>query len=168
LAGLDISYRDGALPVNLDKINQWLTLMANVGVVVGIIFLAFEIRTNTATNRIAIRSASQSNWVEINGGIAGNRELASVIEKAIAGEELDRVEARMFHHHVRQYANQGILWRDLYRDGLASEQDVVNGFVALRRFAEYERYREELAEMGTTGPMILDEDGFEKWFEAQE
>ena len=154
--------------MNFDKINQWLTLLANIGVVVGIIFLALEIRTNTATNRIAIRTASQSNWVAINGGIAGNRDLAGVIEKAISGEELDRVESRMFHHHVRQYANQGILWRDLYRDGLASREDVTGGYVSLRRFAQYERYRQELAEMGTTGPMVLDEDGFEKWFETQE
>ena len=154
--------------MNFEKINQWLSLMANIGVVIGIIFLALEISTNTATNRIAIRSASQASWVEINGGIAGNRELAAVIEKAIAGEELDRVESRQFHHHVRQYANQGILWRDLYRDGLASKEDVRAGFTSLRNFAKHKRYREELAGMGTTGPMILEEDGLDKWFEEQE
>ena len=154
--------------MNFEKINQWLSLSASVGVVIGIIFLALEIRTNTATNIIAIRSASQTNWVEINGGIAGNRDLAAVIEKAIAGEELDRVEARQFHHHVRQYANQGILWRDLYRDGLASKQDVRTGFGSLRRYAQYEQYRQELADMGTIGPMILEEGGLDKWFEQQE
>ena len=37
--------------MNLDKANQWLTLLANIGVVIGIVFLAFEIRTNTSTNR---------------------------------------------------------------------------------------------------------------------
>jgi len=154
--------------MNFEKANQWLSLLANIGVVVGIIFLAMEIRTNTATNRISIRSASQASWVEINGGIAGNRDLAAVIEKAIAGEELDRVESRRFHHHVRQYANQGILWRDLYRDGLASKEDVRAGFTSLRNYAKYDRYREELEQMGTTGPMVLEADGLDKWFETQE
>jgi hypothetical protein len=31
----------------MDKLNQWLTLLANVGVLVGIIFLAIEIQQNT-------------------------------------------------------------------------------------------------------------------------
>ena len=33
--------------MNLEKLNQWLTLTANVGVLVGIIFLAIEIQQNT-------------------------------------------------------------------------------------------------------------------------
>ena len=61
--------------MNFEKINQWLSLLANIGVVIGIIFLALEIRTNTATNRIAIRSSLTESIIEINGGIAGNRDL---------------------------------------------------------------------------------------------
>ena len=34
--------------VNLDRLNQWLTLLANFGVVAGIVFLAVEIRQNQA------------------------------------------------------------------------------------------------------------------------
>jgi hypothetical protein len=34
--------------MNLDKLNQWLTLLANFGVVAGIVFLAIEIRQNQA------------------------------------------------------------------------------------------------------------------------
>ncbi len=154
--------------MNFEKINQWLSLLANIGVVIGIIFLALEIRTNTATNRIAIRTSLTESNIEINGGIAGNRDLAAVIEKAIAGEELDRVESRQFHHHVRQYANRGIFWRELYRDGLASKEEVRNGFRTLRMFAKHDRYRQEIAAMGTTGPMVLEEDGLEKWFEEQD
>jgi hypothetical protein len=32
----------------MDKLNQWLTLFANVGVLLGILFLAFEVQQNTA------------------------------------------------------------------------------------------------------------------------
>ena len=31
----------------MEKLNQWMTLVANVGVVAGIVFLAFEISQNT-------------------------------------------------------------------------------------------------------------------------
>lgn len=48
----------------MDKVNQWMTLAANVGVIVGIIFLAYEIRQNTdavhAQTREAILAAGQA------------------------------------------------------------------------------------------------------------
>lgn len=33
--------------MTMDKLNQWLTLLANVGVIAGIVFLGIEIRQNT-------------------------------------------------------------------------------------------------------------------------
>ena len=33
--------------MNVDKFNSWLTLLANVGVLAGIVFLALEIKQNT-------------------------------------------------------------------------------------------------------------------------
>jgi len=33
--------------VEMDRLNQWLTLLANIGVLVGIVFLAVEIQQNT-------------------------------------------------------------------------------------------------------------------------
>ena len=33
----------------MDKLNQWLTLFANLGVLVGIFFLAYEVRQNTVS-----------------------------------------------------------------------------------------------------------------------
>jgi len=38
--------------MKLDKLNQWLTLAANLAVLAGIIFLALEINQNTASMRI--------------------------------------------------------------------------------------------------------------------
>ena len=40
--------------MNLDDLNKWLTLLANLGVLVGIVFLSLEI---SQSNRIAIRDA---------------------------------------------------------------------------------------------------------------
>ncbi|MEO0367844.1 MAG: hypothetical protein AAF197_03555 [Pseudomonadota bacterium] len=48
----------------MDKINQWLTLAANIAVLVGIGFLAYEIRQNTqathAQTREAVLNATQA------------------------------------------------------------------------------------------------------------
>jgi hypothetical protein len=48
----------------MNKLNQWLTLLANVGVLIGIGFLAYEIRQNTqathAQTREAVLAATQA------------------------------------------------------------------------------------------------------------
>lgn len=42
----------------MDRLNQWLTLVANVGVVLGIVFLAYELRQNTEMMRAQTKSAA--------------------------------------------------------------------------------------------------------------
>jgi hypothetical protein len=153
--------------VDFDKLNKWLTLLANLGVVVGIVFLAFEIRSNTASNRIAIQSAFSSNWVDINGGIAHDRQLATLIEKTIAGEELDAIEHRQIHHYVRQLASQAALMRRLYVEGFATKNDVRNAYRSFEAFVEYDGFREEFRDLGDTNrKIILEPNGLEDWFES--
>ena len=41
----------------MDRLNQWLTLFANIGVLVGIGFLAYEIRLNTQATHAQTREA---------------------------------------------------------------------------------------------------------------
>ena len=44
----------------MDRLNQWLTLTANLGVIVGIVFLAYEIQVNTN----ATQSSTYASWNE--------------------------------------------------------------------------------------------------------
>jgi len=54
--------------MDTDRVNRWLSLLANVGVIAGIIFLAVEIQQS---NRIAIASAE----IDVRNGLAaGNRD----------------------------------------------------------------------------------------------
>lgn len=49
---------------NMDKLNQWLTLSANVAVLLGIVFVAYELQQNTdathAQTREAVLAAAQA------------------------------------------------------------------------------------------------------------
>ena len=49
----------------MDKLNQWLTLVANLGVVAGIIFLAYEIQQNTNAMTTETTAKYLDNWIEI-------------------------------------------------------------------------------------------------------
>lgn len=51
--------------MNFDKFNQWLTLLANLGVLLGIVFLALEMRQNTEMMKAQTRDSiteKQANW----------------------------------------------------------------------------------------------------------
>lgn len=54
--------------MNLDKLNNWLSLLANLGVVAGIIFLAIEIRQNSDVQL----ATSRQQMLEADLGIIDN------------------------------------------------------------------------------------------------
>ena len=68
--------------MDTDRLNRWLTLMANIGVIVGIVFLALE---NQQANRIAIASTEigvRDSWQRLNESIYANSEVAELWIKA--------------------------------------------------------------------------------------
>lgn len=68
--------------MDTDRLNRWLTLIANIGVIVGIVFLALEIQQ---ANRIAIASTEigvRNSWLQLNESIYTNSEVAELWIKA--------------------------------------------------------------------------------------
>ncbi len=87
--------------MQFDRVNRWLTLVANFGVVIGLVFVALEMKTSTDTNRIAIQQGITSNWMLINSQVAGDGELAVIIEKVYSGSTLTPVEERRMKRFIR-------------------------------------------------------------------
>ncbi len=61
--------------MNLDKLNQWLTLAANLGVLIGLMFLVVELNQ---ANRIAVYTAEstrRSQFLDINTSRIENPEI---------------------------------------------------------------------------------------------
>ena len=75
--------------MNSEKINEWLTLIANLAVVGGIVFLAIEIRQNNEVLRSESRQTLVANDVT---SLAANIEYADVFAKYAAGETLSAEE----------------------------------------------------------------------------
>ncbi len=79
--------------MNLDKLNQWLSLTANLGVIVGIAFLAIELNQ---ASRIAMGSAEAEfsyRNVDFTAAVIENPQLTDLVEKLIDPEaELDSRE----------------------------------------------------------------------------
>lgn len=71
--------------MNSSKVNEWLTLIANVAVVGGIIFLAIEIRQNNELLRSESRQALVTNDV---ASLAANFQNADVFAKLVSESEM--------------------------------------------------------------------------------
>ena len=78
--------------MNLDNLNRWITLVANIGVLAGIMFLAVEINQNNqlmeSEARLAQSNSAQEAWREIYQ----NEGTAELFAKVQAGGQLDEVE----------------------------------------------------------------------------
>ena len=68
----------GKLALNNDKINQWLTTIANFGVIIGIVFLVIEMRqtsTQIEQNTVVLQAQTLESTVEVNAVIAEHSEI---------------------------------------------------------------------------------------------
>ena len=86
-----------------DRLNRWMTLGANIGVLAGILFLAFELQQNTVATQLEAASNFQNTFSEIELFIAGNPEFAELLRKGRDGEEItpsDQLRLSTFYGNV--------------------------------------------------------------------
>ena len=90
--------------MNLDRLNQWLILVANLGVLVGIVFLSIEIRQNTTAVRGAAIQTAATLSREQMFVIAQDAELSRIVVLGSASPaNLDPVEAFRLSYLIRSF-----------------------------------------------------------------
>ena len=107
----------------MEKLNQWLTLAANLGVIAGLIFLGLEIQQNTISTRMAARENATQGHIDYLGYLLDNTVLAHANEKLSNNQPVDNLEGnqmRIFlqmrwRHYERVYYQ--------YRNDLLSDQE---------------------------------------------
>ena len=89
--------------MDTDRLNRWLTLGANVAVLVGLVALVLEIRTNTAAIQAASVQEITSGTREALLTIASDRELSRIVRIGTSDRSaLDEDEAYRFLLFSRQ------------------------------------------------------------------
>ena len=105
------------------RVNEWLTLAANFGVLIGVFLLVAELNQNSTMTRAQTRYEISQGIVDLLTLSADNAQLASVLRRGDSGEDLTPDELRQFQH--RNFA----LFRYLenlhyqYRQGLFDEAE---------------------------------------------
>lgn len=67
--------------MNADRINRWLTLCANLGVVIGLALLIFQLEQNNDLMRAQIHQSRTDAWIENRFARADSQFLLPAIEK---------------------------------------------------------------------------------------
>ena len=106
--------------MDLDRLNQWLTLAASVGVIIGLIFLIVEINQSNRIASYAAEHSRRNQFIELNSvGI----ENSQIVAKLQAGDmELSPPERAQALMMAKQLLNT---WKDAeaaYDHGLLSDE----------------------------------------------
>ena len=67
--------------MNIDKLNNWLTLLTNIGVLAGILFLGFELNQNTASLRVESYRNQSEGLTEMYSTALGSEILFAAMAK---------------------------------------------------------------------------------------
>ena len=123
-----------------DRLNRWLTLGANLGVLVGIVLLLVELDQNRDMMRAQTRHQLAMGLVELQIATGTNQQLVELLDRADDGEALTEAEQRQIgyrfnalirywenvHYQYRQdlydkaeFAKQKEAWRKTFENGPA-------------------------------------------------
>ncbi len=91
--------------MDTDRLNHRLTLAANIGVIVGIVFLVLELRQNTQMTMAQSRQQMARDTTDLLTMNLNDPVFVDVVDRGMAGDELTRIEERQF-----QYRSVAFIW----------------------------------------------------------
>jgi hypothetical protein len=109
--------------MKIDGLNRWLTLAANIGVVIGIAFLVVEINQNTVSTRIAARNSATQGHINYIAHMLDSSVLASAAAKTWVNQEPSHLETTqlLIFHEIRWRHYEGVFY--LYQNDVISGQE---------------------------------------------
>ena len=114
-----------------DKNYNWISIGANVGVVIGIALLIYELNQNREMMKVQIRNEISNAATELLLSDWGNLESSTIWVKAMNGEELDPAEYNMLESRLLAMFRY---WENVnyqYRQGMYDENEYAAQKVAI-------------------------------------
>lgn len=109
--------------MDFEKLNRWLTFLANVGVIAGIVFLAVEIRQNSNAIRAQTRAQLAEEVTELFSVNMNDQAYADVLMRGNNVAELSAVEQYQYSRHRNAWINY---WNNVayqYQMGMYDESE---------------------------------------------
>ena len=107
---------------------QTVNIVANIGVIAGIIFLGFEVSQNNSLLESQARQNRANGARELNSAIYSEETgLARAIEKARAGEQLTTEEELRLDRYLTAVILDWEFWYEDFSDDILNEEDLRAG-----------------------------------------
>lgn len=107
--------------MNFDQFNKWLTLVANIGIIVGLVLVAYELQQNSELMRIQINQARADSAMVSNEQSFNSPFLPPILVKIKNGERLDDEEWIRYVDYFRAMNRNQDNVLDQYRAGMLGE-----------------------------------------------
>ena len=124
-----------------DRLNRWLTLGANLGVLVGIVLLIVELDQNREMMRAQTRNDISVQIVDLLSQVATDPQLARLLRRADTGEDLTPDEFWQYDHRMGAMIRyfQNVHYQ--YRLGLYDETEYSKHKEAWRHYFAFGKMR---------------------------
>ncbi len=86
--------------MNFDRVNKWLMLGANIGVVLGLLILIVEVRQNASLTRVSLETAKNDQLANIELSIASPAVATAWTKSIRAPETMTDADVRMVESHL--------------------------------------------------------------------
>lgn len=134
----------------MDRLNQWLTLFANLGVLIGIIFLVVQIQQNTTMMRATTLQERSSDLLELISMATESDALLSALSKldfpkGLCGADEDALdsltdlERTAFKHYIAANLFRIQNLKQQYEYGLIDDHLYNNTLAGLKLYGAYAR-----------------------------
>jgi len=116
------------------EIGQAITILANVGVIIGIVFLAIEVRNASNATRLQTIDSVSAGWFQLNDAVIRDPQVARAWTVGLYNPSaLSNAEAAQFSMYLRLFQNQVLRVRMHHELGLFPRQEYE---VALEQLAQ--------------------------------
>ena len=120
--------------MNTKQINHWLTFAANIGVILGILLLVFELQQNRDLMKAQIRTEISNGIYDLFTLTAANPQLADLLYRADNGEKLTPAEHFQYKSRTKAMFRYFENVNYQYRQGLYEESEYEKQKAAWKNF----------------------------------
>ncbi len=141
-----------------DRLNRWLTIVTEVGVLAGILLVAFELAQNREMMEAQTRNEIAVQIVDLMSDGATNPELADLVRRANRAEALTPTDSVQLNHRTMAMFRYFENVHYQYRRGLYDEAEFAAQREAWRGFMTFPQYQPRwCATRGTFSPEFRSE-----------
>jgi len=108
----------------IENVRGWVEAIANLGVLIGLLFLAYEVNQNSIDQRMEAKLSLAERFAELDGAVAESGELAQILLKAdVDHSELTPVEFLRYQAHYNRWLSILMRVESLYEEGVLDDAD---------------------------------------------